>query len=275
MAGNERQLDDRAAVDKALSILTAFGDDAHTGLGVSELARRSDLSKSTTHRILALLERNGAVERDGVAYRLGSTIRQLAQPAVSPLHAVLRDLLTPHLADLYQLTQQTVHLAVLQGADVTYLNKLHGHRSIPSPERIGRTIPAYCTAVGKAMLAFDPAGTDLAMRGRFPQWTPMTISSTAALERELSEVRRAGVAYDRGEHVRGVHCVAVPLLGSSGRPIAALSVACPEGVDPAAFENDVRRVAFTARRTLLGSAAVTRLTGDARARDATRAPIVA
>ena len=107
--------DDRTAVDKAMSLLNAFGNDSMVGVGVSELARRADLSKSTAFRLLGMLQRNGAVERAGNAYRLGKMIQDLGTTQESALHGRMRDALTPYLADLYELTKQTVHLAVLQG----------------------------------------------------------------------------------------------------------------------------------------------------------------
>src|SRR6185369_16671772 len=120
----ERVRDDRAAVDKAVSLLAAFGAEACTGLGVSELARRTHLSKTTAHRVLGMLERNGVVERSGTSYRLGARLHELGRVAQVPGHERIRDLLLPFLTDLYELTRQTVHLAVLHGTDVVYLAKL-------------------------------------------------------------------------------------------------------------------------------------------------------
>src|SRR5690242_17641721 len=120
--------DDRAAVDKAISLLVAFGEQASTGVGVSELARRADLSKSTAFRVLGMLERNGVVERIGTGYRLGARLHQLGQAVYSPEHERVRDLLLPFLTDLYEMTRHTVHLAALHDTDVVYLAKLYGHR---------------------------------------------------------------------------------------------------------------------------------------------------
>src|SRR5699024_9524246 len=139
-----------------MALLNAFGDDSMTGVGVSELARRADMPKSTACRLLASLQDSGAVERAGSAYRLGPMIRSLGEPPESELHGRLRAVLTPFLATLFELTRQTVHLAVLDGTDVVYLNKLYGHLAVRSPSRIGGRVPAYCTGVGKVLLAFEP-----------------------------------------------------------------------------------------------------------------------
>jgi IclR family KDG regulon transcriptional repressor len=265
MTDTQRHLDARAAVDKALSLLSAFRADARTGLGVSELARRANLSKSTAHRILALLERNGAVEREGVSYRLGGMITELGKLVETPQHGALRDTLTPHLADLYEITRQTVHLAALEGSDVVYLNKLQGHRTIATPARIGGTAPAYCTAEGKALLAFDSTAFDAAMSRKLIRWTSNTTSSAEEFERELNEVRRDRIAYDRGEYSAGLQCVSVPVMAAPDRPLAAFSVSFPAGIDPSAFAPDLRRVAFSASRTLLTA----RISGHG-----TRTPVV-
>jgi predicted transcriptional regulator len=113
--------DDRAAIDKAFSLLLSFGDQPSAGLGVSELARRSELSKSTAFRVLKMLERNGVVERVGSNYRLGSRLHELGTRVYSAQHDQIRDVLTPFGADLYELTHQTVHLAALHGSDVVYI----------------------------------------------------------------------------------------------------------------------------------------------------------
>ncbi|MGN6221060.1 MAG: IclR family transcriptional regulator [Microbacterium sp.] len=242
--------DDRASVDKALSLLLAFRSQTQTGIGVSELARRADMSKSTAHRILGMLERNRAVERAGTAYRLGPVFAELGARVESPIHDVLRDLLTPYLADLYQATHQTVHLAALHGTDIVYLNKLNGHRSVQSPSRIGGRIPAYCTAVGKVLLAYDAAAMDAAMAGPLSPWTARTIVDPGLLARELAGVRAHGLAVDRGELLEDLHCIAAPVMGPHGRPVAAFSVSCPAGVDPGSYTVELRRLCFSAGRAL-------------------------
>lgn len=181
--------DTRTAVDKAMALLNAFGEDAYLGVGVSELARRSDMSKSTAFRLLTMLQNNGAVERAGNAYRLGKMIQDLGVRQESTWHGRLRDTLTPFLADLYELTKQTVHLATLQGKDVVYLNKLYGHLQVRSPSRIGGRAPAYCTAVGKVMLAHDHSATEDVLASDLLRWTPHTITEPGRLRQELAEVR--------------------------------------------------------------------------------------
>lgn len=241
--------DDRAAVDKAMALLTCFEHgELEAGLGVSELARRADLSKSTAFRILGLLERNGAVERVGSGYRLGQQMHNIGSQVYPAEHLRIRDLLTPYLADLYIATGQTVHLAVLHGHDVLYLNKLYGHRHLPSPSRIGGRAPAHCTAVGKALLAYQKTDQQWGQREKR---TENTITDPGRFRRELEDIRRTGLAYDREEVLVGLNCVGAIVVGSTGAPVAAMSVSGPASVlDVAANTTILRRVCSAASRRM-------------------------
>ncbi|KQR91145.1 MAG: IclR family transcriptional regulator [Microbacterium ginsengisoli] len=241
--------EERTAVDKAISVLTAFGNDAQLGLGVSELARRAGLSKSTTFRLLGMLERNGVLERAGTAYRLGRVIHELGAQASTPGQDRVRDLLTPFLADLYEATHMTVQLAMLSGSHVVYLNKLEGHQRLRTPSRIGARMPAYCTAVGKMLLAHNPRALEETLRGPRHAWTANTIVEESALREELWKVRQSGVAIDRGESLHTLACVAAPVIIPGGGPIAALSVSGDAAsFAPGDFEGILRRVSYGASR---------------------------
>ncbi|ALJ21781.1 IclR family transcriptional regulator [Microbacterium sp. No. 7] len=250
MEGTERRgRDERTAVDKAVSVLRAFGGDAHLGLGVSELARRAGLSKSTTFRLLGMLERNGVVERAGTAYRLGRVVQELGAQASTPGQDRVRDLLTPFLADLYEATHMTVQLAVLSGSHVIYLNKLEGHQRLRTPSRIGGHMPAYCTAVGKILLSHDAEAIEATLRSPRHAWTANTIVEEEALSRELWRARRDGVAVDRGESLDTLACVAAPVLGRGGAPVAAISISGDAAsFHVANYEPMLRRVCLAASR---------------------------
>jgi len=243
--------DDRAAVDKAISLLVAFGEQASTGVGVSELARRADLSKSTAFRVLGMLERNGVVERIGTGYRLGARLHQLGQAVYSPEHERVRDLLLPFLTDLYEMTRHTVHLAALHDTDVVYLAKLYGHRTIPAPSRIGGRLPAHATAVGKILLAYDSHTAARVVAAGLPALTSHTRTDPDRLADELATIRANGIADDDQESRLGLVCVAAPVFDSRGRAIAALSVAGPHGrFDGRRLEHALRRVCASASQTL-------------------------
>lgn len=260
--GNQR--DSRTAVDKALSLLGAFGKDASSGVGVSELARRTELSKSTAFRLLAVLEKNGAVERAGSNYRLGPLLNELTAPVAVPEVEELRDILTPFLAHLYERTRQTVHLAVLEGTHVVYLNKLHGLHHVPAPSRIGGRLPAFCTAVGKILLCYNQALIDEVLAEELPQWTTHTVTDPDELRTQLAEAKTRGFAVEREEVMPGLSCIAAPVLNATGAPVAALSISAPTGrFDPHAELNAVREVstkasqAYAARKRAARRAAVT------------------
>jgi DNA-binding IclR family transcriptional regulator len=243
--------DERTAVDKALSLMMAFGADTRGALGVSELARRTGLSKSTAFRLLSMLERNKVVQRVGTSYQLGTLLQDLTSHTSVPMHDSLRDALTPYLAELYEITHHTVQLAVLHGTEVIYLNKLYGHRPVNSPARIGGRAPAYATAVGKVLLAWNQESTEQTLASTLVPWTERTITQPKALLASLEEIRRDGVAYDRDESLVGLSCIAVPIMGRTGRPVAAFSVSGQTGTFIAASHSHaLRSVAFAASRAL-------------------------
>jgi DNA-binding IclR family transcriptional regulator len=248
----DRAHSDRAAVDKAISLLVSFGDQAATGVGVSELARRSSLSKSTAFRVLGMLERNGVVERIGREYRLGARLHELGRSVYAPGHHALRDELTPFLVDLYEATHETVHLVTLHGADVLVLGKLYGHRRVPSPSRVGGLLPAHATAGGKAMLAYDPDAFDLVRQRDLAPLTSATVVDPEALAGQLADVRVSGVARETGEVTAGVACLAAPVFGPGRKPVAALSVSVPANrLDQRRLEPLLRQVACGASRAVV------------------------
>ncbi|RNM12104.1 IclR family transcriptional regulator [Nocardioides pocheonensis] len=244
--------DDRAAIDKAFSLLTCFGEQAASGIGVSELARRASLSKSTAFRVLNLLERNGVVERVGSSYRFGQRLHDLGAAVYSPEQDRIREVLTPFLADLYEFTHETVHLATLHGTDVVYLAKLYGHRRVPAPSRVGGRVPAHCTAIGKALIANDPEVFEMITSNTHLQrLTERTVVDVEELSLQLHRIRREGLAFEIEESAPGLACVAVPVFGVGNRAIAGLSVSGPAaGFDPRSHAAALRRVSHAASQAL-------------------------
>ena len=235
------------AVDKLLKVLRELDANRTSPTGVSDLSRKTGLTKSTTFRLLRTLERNEMVRRVGRDYQF-TGLSPAARPDTERRRRMdLTDLLTPYLTDLYAATQQTVHLAVLDASHVVYLNKLCGHRAVPSPSRIGGRAPAHCTSVGKALLAFDAEAAERVLASELRSFTPHTISSRPALEAALLDVRLHGLAFDDEEAAPGLSCVAAPVMGPSGRPVAAVSLAGFTARQPSRNQIDVlRRVARSA-----------------------------
>ncbi|RKS76674.1 IclR family transcriptional regulator [Actinomadura pelletieri DSM 43383] len=242
--------DRRTAVDKAVMLLKSIAE-YDTEIGVSELARRTRLTKSTTFRLLGILERNGLVDRVGGGYRLSARLFDIGTRVYGPGPGLLRERLLPYLVDLHGMTHETVHLAVLHRTEIVYVYKLHGHRSARVPSEIGCRRPAHSTGVGKALLAFDHDAAELVLNGPLPAHTPYTIRDPEALRRELRRVREDGIAVDRQETVTGLCCVATPVMGAGRRPVAALSVVVADHrFDPARLAPALRRVAHQASRAL-------------------------
>ncbi|MEV0185635.1 IclR family transcriptional regulator [Streptomyces sp. NPDC050625] len=244
--------DQQTAVDKALTLLKSLAEHDRE-IGVSELARRTRLTKSTAFRLLGILQRNDVVERVGSNYRLGARLYDIGTRTYGPTPLMLREHLLPYLADLYELTHETVHLAVLHDTEIVYVNKIHGHRPTPSPSSIGARLPAYCTGVGKALLAFDHDAAERAIAQGLAARTKDTITEPDLLRAVLRRIRQDGIAYDHEEATPGLACVAVPIMGAAGRPVAALSVAgASHRFEPHRFAAALRRVGYEASRAATG-----------------------
>lgn len=209
-------------LERMTLVLGAF-DGGSPVLTLPQIAERSGLPKSTTHRILDELVRLRWLEHGAGGYRLGIRAVELGGLAVA--HSSLREATAPLLHDLHTRTGVTAHLAVLDRLDVVYLDRVAGRASHGPQTRVGGRTPAHATAAGKAILAWtDPRLVDAMLRGRMVARTPRTLVTMEALESELAAIRaRGGVAFDKGESAPGVACVAAPLRGT-GRAVAAVSL---------------------------------------------------
>lgn len=238
-----------ASVTKALRLLDVFHSRGPT-LGVSEIAREAGVAKSTAFRLLGLLEEAGLVERDGSGYRLSWRMFEMGSSVQRRWPSGLREVAAPWMTELFVTSGLVVHLAVLDGPDVLYIEKVSGPRSVRTPTAVGSRVPANCSGLGKALLAFSdlPAARGI-MGGALSRRTPYSLTEPGRLGRELKRVLVEGVAVDREEAALGLGCVAAPILSSSG-PIAGVSVAGPvQRMDWAAAAHAVRD---TARRIAEG-----------------------
>ncbi|MEU2229312.1 IclR family transcriptional regulator, partial [Streptomyces sp. NPDC018347] len=137
---------------KAVTILRAFRADDHV-LPLAVLVQRTGLHKATVHRLANELVANRLLDRIDGGYRLSGGLFELGM--LASLERSLLEMAMPFLQDLYERTHETVHLGVRDGHDVVYVAKIGGHRQANSPSRTGGRIPLYCTAIGKALLAFS------------------------------------------------------------------------------------------------------------------------
>jgi IclR family transcriptional regulator, acetate operon repressor len=216
------QPDERSVLHRAFRILSAF-DGERTEVSLAELAARTGLPKGTLHRLAAQLVEQSALERTQYGYQLGMRLFEIG--GLVPRQRRLREIAIPFIEDLYEATHETIHFGVLAGTDVVYLERISGHNSIRLPTRAGGRLPAYCSGIGKAMLAFSPQEVvDTVIARGMPRRTPHTISTAKRLQDALERVRELGVAYDLEEGKLGVACVAAPVFNNEKRPVAALSV---------------------------------------------------
>jgi DNA-binding IclR family transcriptional regulator len=245
-----RELPPNSVLGRTMSLLTAFrpGD---TVLSLAELSHRTGIPKPTAHRLLAELASWNIVERTPEGIRLGMGLFELGQ--LAPLQRGLREAAAPFLADLFEATHETVHLAVPDGVEVVYVQKLPGRRGPKIGSRVGGRMPAYCTGVGKAMLAFAPPERLAAvLTAGLARRTPRTIIAPGLLDQELARVRARAVAEEHEESAVGIACVAAPVLDGSGRAVAAISIT------GWANRLDIGRLAPAVRTAALGLSRVLR-----------------
>ena len=247
-----------SVVTRAFGLLSAYTPE-RSEMTLEELVEECGLARSTAHRLAVQLADLGALERTPRGWRLGLRLFELGQIVPRPQH--LRDIALAHMEDLYEATRETVHLAVLEGDEVLYVEILSGHRKVPSPSRRGGRMPVHCTAVGKALLAFSgDGGRRAASAEALVRLTSQTITDPDRLLGELDDVRRTGLAYDREEARPGLICVAAPILAGNGIAHAALSVSMP--ADGPLTITQAAPALRTAARALTRALAVTR--GDTR-----------
>jgi IclR family pca regulon transcriptional regulator len=218
------------SLERGLAILSSFTT-ARPLLGVSELAREVGLNRSTTHRYVATLAALGYLEQDAATrrYRLGPRVVNLGFSALSSMD--LREVAAPHLQRLSDETGHTVNMAVLDGVDIVYIDRCRsarqGQREIDLNLHVGSRLPAYCTSMGKVLLAFLPPDRlgETLRRIDFARRGPNTLASRTALAAELERVRTDGLAVNNEELAYGLRSIAAPVRSQSGEVTAAINLA--------------------------------------------------
>jgi DNA-binding IclR family transcriptional regulator len=192
---------------------------------LSEISRRTGLPKATTHRLVEALIAQDILDRTPEGLVLGRAMFELGE--LVPIKMRLREAALPFMEDLYEATHETVHLAVRDGLDVLYVEKIRGHSGVDVPSRVGGRLPMSSTGVGKTLLAFSSASLVAEVVSRpLRQLTAKSIADPRILQDELAVIRAAGVGYDHEESKLGVSCVAAPVL-VRGEAVAGLSVSVP------------------------------------------------
>ncbi|MCI2400346.1 IclR family transcriptional regulator [Aliiroseovarius subalbicans] len=213
-------------VGKALEMLDLVAEFGRP-VRFTDVLARSPHPKATSYRLLQTLTNQRMLdfdEQDGT-YSLGARLMRLAHSAWKT--ASLAPIARPFIEVLAAEVGETVHLAQIDQGQVLFVDKLQATDRFETLAQAGKIAPAYCTGVGKAMLAFlAPKRLQLALRQQaFFQYTKATITDAGALTSELERIRETGIAYDREEHEDGIISIAAPILSTNGRVIGALSIA--------------------------------------------------
>ena len=212
-------------LDRALTILDFVAERPRR---VNEVAAELEVHPSTALRLLHTLRRHGFVyELIDHHYRLGPAMFRLGFQALADID--LRAVARPHMEELNNLTGETVHLGVLGGAQVVYVEKVMAKHPVTMLSQIGAIAPIHCTGVSKAILAYLPEDkrARLIAGHTYTRFTDHTLLSPEALLADLTETRRRGFAYDNQEHSLGIHCVAAPILAGDDEVLGALSITAP------------------------------------------------
>ena len=215
------------AVERALDVLLCFTSQTPE-LTMSQISEMVGINKSTVHRLLATLESKRFVEREPTSgvYRLGIRLVQMAFFTLE--RNDLRRMAAPYLHDLCDRYQENVNLSVLDDVDVIYVDVVESKQRVKLAASTGERLPAYCTASGKAILAFVPEQDvrrllDHGMHG----YTRHTITSQSALFKNLLETKERGFAISEQEFEEGINAIAAPIFSSTLEPIASISIAGP------------------------------------------------
>jgi DNA-binding IclR family transcriptional regulator len=209
---------------KAFDLLSLFSE--RPLLGAGEAARLLGAPRASTHRLLVTLKAAGVLEsNDRGQYRLGLRLFELG--SFAPLRRRLHDEADLPLKRLVADVRLPAHLAVRDGLDLIYLEKIHNHE-IDVPTRVGQRAPLHCTAAGKVLLAYAPrAVVERYLTGRLSRLTAHTMVEPHRLLGELDRIRENGIAWDREELCLGVATAAARVRNHTGKTVAAISVAGP------------------------------------------------
>lgn len=216
------------SIERAFAIIELL--DARGELGIADISRLLSLERSTVHRIVSTIKKLGYLNQNPLNHKYSNSFRffEIGNDVVKRLG--LRQQASPFLRELSEKTHEAVNLAILDGDRVIYIDKIESQSTIKVDLSVGKRFPAYCTGLGKVLLAYLPETKILEIVGPppFQKYTENTVVSLEQLLSQLREIRTRELAWDNEEYVQGLFCIAAPVRGSSGDVVAALSVALPK-----------------------------------------------
>lgn len=216
-----------SSVATAMRLLKAFSVD-EIDIGISALAKRLNIAKSTAHRLATTLVAEGMLEQDRETgkYRLGLGLFRLG--ALVRRRMEVSNEARPYLYDLRDTINESIHLAILDGAEIMYVYNLESTHAIRSRSDLGVRKPAHATAEGQAILAFQPQDVvDRVIADGLTAYTPKTVTNPERFQKALAAVRQRGCAIEDEESEIGMVCVAAPIRDDTGEVVAALGIAGP------------------------------------------------
>ena len=227
---------------KALSVLECFSVE-QPELGISEISRMLGLQKSTVYNILSTFQKCGYLIKNQQTSKYALGLKLLHLSYIVSSHHGLRDVFLPYLTRIARETKEVCYFGILDEREVLYIETASPLQQ-QSRNILGERAPLYCTGLGKAMLAHLPESEiDVILSAPMRAFTGFTVTDPAALRQQLEEVRTNGYAIDNMEHEFGIRCVAVPVFGSNGQVMAAVSVSGPSPrFDPETVIRDAKLI---------------------------------
>ena len=213
------------SVDRTLTILEVLSD-YEEGLGITEISEKVQLHKSTVHRLLNTLIYKGYIKQDKNTNKYGLTLKlfELGNKKVESMDLV--SVVEPYLKELMEKTNEVIHLAVRDGSDIVYVSKMEPQKSMKMYTRIGMRKPIYCTAMGKAMMAYmtEEEVEKIWHESNVQKLTKNTIVDIKKIKENLKDIRKKGYAMDNQEVEEGIRCVGTILKDHKSGICGAISI---------------------------------------------------
>jgi DNA-binding IclR family transcriptional regulator len=223
------QLNNLSSTEKALKILLAFTPYNHE-MGTLELSKKLEIHKSTVSRLLHVLTTYGFLQQNPATkkYFLGRSAAEIGDAAIKSLNTAIVSLSQPYLNALSQLVGESVALEALSGNEIILAGHVEGQKHIRFSFKLGELVPIHVAAGAKAILAYsDAQKVNQFMKRKFVRFNDNTIVSKKDFRELLEEIKKTGIAYDRGERYEDTHAIATPIFNHEGHPVAAVVIAGP------------------------------------------------
>lgn len=215
------------SVDRTLKILEKVVN-SDNGISVTEISNCLNIHKSTTHRLLSTLVYRGYIKKDGNnLYFPGIKLLEIGSLTLNK--SDMRQEIKPYLEKLMQITEETIHLGVLDNYEVIYIDKVESPHTIRMYSSVGKRAPVHCTGLGKTLLAFSEEETieEFLSLKKLEKYTKNTITDPDKFKKHLKKIKDRGYAVDNQEHEDNINCISAPIFNHQGEAIAAFSISGP------------------------------------------------